>query len=91
MYRFLEKISKENGHYVSNYTISGMLLEKYGVRHNPTPRTQLAITKLIEWLKRHCKEMGVYKPFSFKFDKSDLVKVEKKKTQPTNEKNQNQE
>lgn len=88
-WRYLEGISKKTGYYVSNYTISGMLNRRWGVRHRPKPTTQLAIQKLIEWLIALCRETGVYKPFEFKYDKSDMSLVETKTNKPNERKRKN--
>lgn len=72
----LESVSRDLGHYVSNYTISGLLNERWGPRHNPKEQTLVAVLHLIGWLERKCKKLGIYKPFKFRLHPVDKHKQE---------------
>ena len=90
---FLETISRHLGNYVSNYTIDGLLNEKWGIRHKPKQTTIVAIEKLIEWEKDTLRELKLLEPFKFRYDESHLVQTKKTKheSKPKEKDNSNQD
>jgi hypothetical protein len=75
---YLEIVSFRLNHYVSNYTLNGMMNKRWGIRHRPKSTTILAIEKLTEWLIKACKKAGTYEPFHFKFDDTDVIRTQPK-------------
>jgi hypothetical protein len=73
---YLEDVSREIGYPVSNYTIAGLLNQQWGVRHNPTKKTKIAIGKLTEWLERTARKLKVWKRFQFSYHPKHIQQEE---------------
>lgn len=69
----LERIARQELNLtLSNYTIDGILLaERYGPRHNPTPRVKRELRSMTNYFESLCKKIGTWKPFVFKFAKEE--------------------
>lgn len=87
----LEKISGDIGYYVSNYTISGLLNNKWGPRHNPKPTTVEAIVHLIEWMEKKARSLKIYKPFKFRPHPEDIPKKQNHECKKSNKQNRKKE
>lgn len=58
---------------ISNYTIDGiMLANNYGPRHNPSPRSKKDLIIFTNYFESLARKIGTWRPFKFKYHKSEF-------------------